>query len=290
MHWPTQSRPTPPAELPFYNLHYLYGCATPSDPTIIWGTEVDAEGLCDYVRLRNQVGEVLISPAHVLLQAVGRALAEFPHLNRRIIRRRLYSFREINVRTISYDTRQNEVEVILVKNADRLSVEQIARGLWKNQRQAAEGLTLAHQDRRLIRRLPHTLLRYGIKAYFWLDRNFRLPSLRLYRINNSPVLVNYLGFAGAPPLRMYKSSCYPDESYHLNVTMGSIERRPVVRGGELCIGQVAPLYVRGDHRITDAYRLAQFAKRLRELLADPAQMEAAPAGPRSVQATVPQAA
>src|SRR5947207_3225956 len=178
MHWPVERQPIPPAELPYFNLHYLYGCSTPSDPTMIWGTEVDADGLTDYIRRRNEASSVLISPAHVLLQAVGRALARFPHLNCRVIRRRIHRFREINVRAITYDPRRREVEIVLLKNAHELSLEQIARLLWKNQRKSAKGDSLEHADLRLIRQVPNFLLRYGLKAFIWAERNLRLPSIR----------------------------------------------------------------------------------------------------------------
>ena len=281
MHWPYERQPIPPGELPFFNLHYLYGCATPSDPTMVWGTEVDAEGITDYVRQCNETGDVLISPAHVLLQAVGRALARCPHLNCRVIRRRIHRFREVNVRAITYDPRRREVEIVLVKNADTLSLEQIARTMWKNQRKAAKGNSLEHGDRRLFRRVPDFVLRWGLKAYIWMERNLRLPSIRLNRLSNAPVVVNYLGFAGAPPMRMYKPSAYPNESSHLSVTMGPIETRPVVRNGELAVGRVAPLFVRGDHRLTDAYLLARFVAALRECLANPAVMDIDPKEPKA---------
>ncbi len=281
MHWPVQRQPIPPSELPYFNLHYLYGCSTPSDPTMVWGTELDADGLIDFVRQRNETGDVLISPAHVLLHAVGRAMARFPHLNCRVIRRRIHRFRETSVRAITYDARRREVEIVLLKHADTLTLEQIARTLWKNQRKTAKADSLEHHDRRVIRRLPDFVLRWGYRAFVWLERNVRLPSIRLNRLSNAPVVVNYLGFTGAPPMRMYKPSAYPNESSHLSVTMGPIEMRPVVRDGKLAVGRVAPLFVRGDHRLTDAYLLARFVGALRDYLMDPTLMESPAGGPTS---------
>ncbi len=162
---------------------------------------------------------------------------------------------------------------MLVKHADTLTLDQIARTLWKNQRKTAKADSLDHRDRRLIRRLPDFILRWGFRAFVWLERNVRLPSIRLNRVSNAPVVVNYLGFSGAPPMRMYKPSAYPNESSHLSVTMGPIETRPVVQNGELAVGRVAPLFVRGDHRLTDAYLLASFVGALREYLANPELME-----------------
>ena len=228
-----------------------------------------------YVRERNRGSKTLISLAHVLVQAVGRALKRHPELNRRIVGRRIYDFRDVNVRMMTYNRQQNEVEVLLIRNVDTLSLERIARILWKNQHRAAGGDTMDHADKAWLRsRFPGPLLGWIVRTYLYLDSQFNLPKVdRIDRIACSPVLVNYLAFSGAPPMRSYKPSNYPHESSTLSVTMGRVERLPVVRDGQVEVGQVAPLYVRADHRIASAYQLAQFTETIRQLLMDPAQME-----------------
>ena len=159
MHWPLAPKPIPASQIPFYNLHYLYGCRPPADPTIVWGTEVPAEQLKQYVRQRNRSSKTLISLAHVLVQAVGRALKHHPELNRRIVGRRIYDFRDVNVRMMTYNRQQNEVEVLLIRNVDTLSLERIARILWKNQHRAASGDTTDHADKAWLRsRFPGPLV------------------------------------------------------------------------------------------------------------------------------------
>ena len=278
MQWPLASKPVSSREIPFYNLHYLYGCRSPADPTIVWGTEVATEAMSQYVRGRNRQGRILISPAHVLVQAVGRALAEHRELNRRIVGRRIYDFRDVNVRMMTYNRQQREVEVLLIRNADTLSLERIARVLWKNQQRAASGSTMDHEDKAwLRRRFPGPLLGWVIRTYLYLDSKFNLPKVdRIDRIACSPVLVNYLAFSGAPPMRAYKPSNYPHDSSTLSVTMGRTETVPVVRENQVTVGRVAPLFVRADHRITSAYGLAQFTATLRRLLTEPAHMESWP--------------
>jgi chloramphenicol O-acetyltransferase len=275
MHWPLARKPRPISETPFYNLHYLYGCDRPADPTMVWGTEVSAEELSRYVRERNRNSKILFSQAHVLVQAVGRALRRHPELNRRIVGHRIYDFRDVNVRMMTYNRRQKEVEVLLIRNVDSLSLERIARILWKNQHRAASGDTLDYLDKAWLRRhFPGPLLGWMVRAYLYLDSKFNLPKIdRIDRIACSPVLVNYLAFSGAPPMRTYKPSNYPHESSTLSVTMGRIEQVPVVKNGQVEVGQVAPLFVRADHRIANAYQLAQFTETVRRLLTNPSGME-----------------
>lgn len=276
MKWPLARKPIPADQIPFYNLHYIYGCRPPADPTIVWGTEVPAEGMKAYVRECNQNSKTLISQAHVLIQAVGRALKKHPELNRRIVGRRIYDFRNVNVRMMTYNRQQKEVEVLLIRNVDSLSLERIARILWKNQHRAAKHDSIDHADKAWLRNsFPGPLLGWIVRSYLYLDSKFSLPKVdRIDRMTCSPVLVNYLAFSGAPPMRAYKPSNFPHESSSLSVTMGRIEKAPIVRDGQVVVGQVAPLFVRADHRIASAYQLAQFTESIRKILMDPQQMEA----------------
>ena len=80
MEWPLRRPPIPVAETPTWSLYYLAACPTPSDPTIVWGTDVPVAGLEAYLKRLNADGDVLILPAHVLVWAVGRCLREHPEI------------------------------------------------------------------------------------------------------------------------------------------------------------------------------------------------------------------
>jgi hypothetical protein len=268
------SKPIDPAKIPFYNLHYLYAGTTPTDPTMVWGTDVDTEALEAHVKRMNRTSSTMVSGAHVLLQAVGRAIARHPQLNRRVVSHRIFAFRDVSIRMMTYNKREGEVDVALIKGADRIGLERIAQLMWKRQCKAIRGTSMDELDKQALRRWPNFLLRRAMRWYFWVDRNFRLPKTgKIDRISGAPVLVNYLGFPGAPPMRAYKPSNHPDESSHLSVTMGRTEPRPVVRNGGVAVRNMAPLFVRADHRIADAYLLAQFVATLAGFLAAPQTME-----------------
>ena len=287
MRWPLTPKPIPANEIPFYNLHYIQGCRRPADPTIVWGTEVPAEAMKDYVRDCNRNSKTLISLAHVLVQSVGRALKKHPEMNRRMVGRRIREFRNVNARMMTYNRHQNDVEVLLIRNVDSLSLERIARILWKNQHRSAKQDSTDHFDKSWLRRyFPGPLLGWVLRSYLYLDSKFSLPKVdRIDRMTCSPVLVNYLAFSGAPPMRTYKPSSYPHESSSLSVTMGRVEKRPVVRNGQIVVGEVAPLFVRADHRIASAYQMAQFAESIRQFLMNPQAMEQPRAEPGQGEVT-----
>jgi hypothetical protein len=277
-----QTWPVPSSEISLFNQQYLtHGSHT--DAAMVWGTDVEAEGLMDYVQRRNRGGKTLTSVAHVLIQAVARSVRQFPALNSRIIRGRIYRFREVNVRMISYDAKHADVNIITIDRADRRSLQEITECVWNTQLEIAAGKDSDRIDKAVLSWGPASARRWTSRVFWWLDRNFRLPRIgRIDRHLNSSVVVNYLGFAKAPPMTMYKPSKFPDESSLLSVTLGRTELLPRVVGGQVVPRPIAPLFVRADHRITDAYVLSQFIVTLRGLLAHPERMEEAPDGSRSI--------
>jgi pyruvate dehydrogenase E2 component (dihydrolipoamide acetyltransferase) len=55
----------------------------------------------------------------------------------------------------------------------------------------------------------------------------------------------------------------------VNLGVGRMERRPVVRGDEIVIRPILPLSASGDHRVLDGDTLAAFVNRVMELLQEP---------------------
>ena len=107
------------------------------------------------------------------------------------------------------------------------------------------------------------LFRLMLRGINWINQPAALWG---HRTSRAGAMVNYLGQRGAPPMRTFKPSRFPSDVATLNVTMG-----PTESGGPN--GPMAPLFVRGDHRVIDAYQLGQFLGDLRRYLMDPALLE-----------------
>ncbi len=276
MKWPLKSSPVPRDQLPLYNLMYLHAPGIENaDSTILWGTEIDATGLQAWLDVCRSDSPVLISTSHVLLQATAQALAQHPHLNRRVVGRRVFAFRNINLRLAFQNPAHGGVDVVLVRSAEKCSLQQIASLVWKTLLLAHRGEANIERDRQRMKSLPSWGFHWLLAFYRWLDRHWALPTVgRLDNLRCSAVLVNDLSFRNAPPMRCYKPTRFPDESISINITLGPMEEKVVVRDGQPVAGTVAPLFVRVDHRIVDAYQLGRFLATLRELLQHPAQMDA----------------
>jgi hypothetical protein len=90
-------------------------------------------------------------------------------------------------------------------------------------------------------------------------------------------LVNDLSFPGAPQMRGYKPSRFPDESDTFNLTLGPVEQKVVARSNQFVEIDVMPLFVRADHRLLDAYQVGRFLAFVRDLLNHPERLDL-PAG------------
>lgn len=275
---PLAEAPIPLEEMPEWNFFYLNTCPPQRDPTIVWGTEVDCGNLQKYLRGLNETSDVLVTPAHVLVTATGRTLAEHPHFNRRILRRRVWDFRSFNVVMPFRSRATGDVNVMFIPDVDQQSPQSIAATAWRNSEVRAgetRGVPLP-----FYLSFPRWLLARLQPMHVWLINsvNLKLHGTN-HRQRGASTMVNYLGHRGLAPLRSFKPSRLPYESVTLTVTMGATEERPVVEKGEVVVRPIAPLFIRADHRIVDATQIGTFAQTLREYLMHPERIAPLPDSP-----------
>ena len=272
---PLKRRPLPWRETPFFNMLYLSarGQGGP-DPTISWTSEIEWEPVQDFIREFNQKHHKLISASHVLTQAVGWAIGQHPHLNRRVVGRRVYQFKKCNVSLTTRIPNDDEVKVIQIQEADKKTVGQIAYIVFKKQLGYIRGSSAECKDLKRLRKVPGWILRWSLRTLDWLDRNIRLPMMgRIDRLRESVVLVNDYSHPRFPTMTSYKPSRLPNESKTISVTLGKAEEKVHWEGDRPVKKLVAPLIVRVDHRVADGVQLAEFIATISDLMANPAQMQ-----------------
>ncbi|HEY4821627.1 MAG TPA: 2-oxo acid dehydrogenase subunit E2, partial [Xanthobacteraceae bacterium] len=132
MKWPLHDRAIPGRQIPLYNRFYLHAPrASHVDPVMVWGTEIDADALTSFLRERNRGGRVLLTTAHALIRATAMALAQFPEMNVRVVGRRVYRFRDVNIRMGFYHRGNREIDLLVVRDANAKSLEQIGQEVWQ---------------------------------------------------------------------------------------------------------------------------------------------------------------
>ena len=273
MKWPLAKRAIPDRQVPLYNRFYLHAAASQVDPILVWGTDVDADALLAFLRERNRNGRVLITAAHALIRATALALEQFPEMNVRVVGHRLYAFRDVNIRMAFFHRRNGDMDLLMISGANLKSLEQIGLEIWQRLLQAGRGEADRDRDLARLRRLPAFWFRQTLRLYSFLDRHMRLPTLgRLDATRASCVTVNDLSFAGAPPMRSYKPTRFPDQADSFNLTLGPPENKVVARADQFVAINVMPLFMRADHRVVDAQQAGRFLAAVSDLLSHPERL------------------
>ena len=116
-----------------------------------------------------------------------------------------------------FHRRNSEMDLLMISNANLKSLEQIGE-VWQRLLQAGRGEGDRDRDLARLRRLPGFWFRQTLRLYGFLDRHVRLPTLgRLDATRASCVTVNDLSFAGAPLMRSYKPTRFPDNADSFNL-------------------------------------------------------------------------
>jgi chloramphenicol O-acetyltransferase len=274
MKWPLVERPIPNDQVPLYNRFYLHASAASQvDPILVWGTEIDADALQAYLHERNRGGRILITAAHALIRATALALEQFPEMNVRLVGRRIYAFRDVNIRMAFFHRRNSEMDLILIEHANIKSVERIGLEIWQRMLQAGRGEGTRDRDLARFRRIPAFWFRQIIRLYGFLDRHLRLPTLgRLDGTRSGCMMLNDLSSPGSPPMRVYKPTRFPDRSDSFNMTLGPMESKVAARSDGFVSINVMPLFLRADHRLVDAQQVGRFLATVRDFLSHPEKL------------------
>ena len=279
MKWPLKPKAVSNADTPFFNQHYLNapGSGAP-DSTIVWTSEFPWQTVQDYIQYYKRKHSRFISTSHLLVQAVGQALAAHPEMNRRVVGRRVYEFKSCNVCLGTRAPGCNEVFVIQVHDVERRPLYQIAYIIMMKQLEFARTDSRSRRDLARFRKIPSWISRWSIRIGDWLDRNFVVPVTgRIDRLRESGVFVNDFSSNRFPLMRSYKPSRQPGENKPISVTIGRPEEKVIWQDGVAAMQKVAPITIRVDHRICDGFQLAQFMKTVVANLANPSAMESQPA-------------
>ena len=280
MKWPLKSKPVANRKTPFFNLLYLSAAGQGGpDSSIVWSSELEWQPIQDHISKFNQTNSRLVSSIHLLAQAVGHALAQHPEINRRVVGRRVYEFENCNVCIAMRVPRNQEINVVQIKQADQKSLHQIGHTVWEKQMEFMHNSSGESRDFKRIRRMPTRLVRMAIRTISFLDSCFRLPVFgRIDRLRESVVLINDFSNSRFPVMRGYKPSRQPGESKPLSVTLGRPEEKVELVDGKPVAKLVAPITVRVDHRICDGFQLANFTGTIIDLLRAPQSMDAGSSG------------
>lgn len=209
-----------------------------------------------------------ITPTHLVMASLGRALAEVPELNCYVRMGRVVLRKDVTVSaTVSIEGR--DMGIVRVRDADRKRVQTICAEM----REAVER-TRARSDQRASQRgglvpiLPWPFRRWAVQLVRWLtlELGLRMPRLGVDIDAFGSVLltnVGSLGIAYGFPALM------PASNLSFVVAMGKVVERPAYINGELVPRKFMPFGATFDHRIVDGAFIGRFQARFEYCLGNP---------------------
>lgn len=237
------------------------------DPSVGGGCSIDATNLLGFIERVNKRSNVKITITHVLVKMVADALREYPELNVKVVGRRIYRLKHVDVRVAInlFPTEEDSPEVLLamIRDADRKQLGEIAEECvtvadWS--RRTGLRKTISGKLLRLTKYLPDPIFNTFTRLGLRIATSGRLPVYGLARDPMGSVALTNVGPFGLPKGvgGVQATGLLPPFGYASLVVALPIEERAIVVDGELKIKPVIPIGAAVDHRAIDGYKVFRY--------------------------------
>jgi pyruvate dehydrogenase E2 component (dihydrolipoamide acetyltransferase) len=244
----------------------------PREPIIHGSLEVDAGPSLQHVaKLREETG-VRVTITHLVAKAVARAVASMPEVNGIVSRGSLRLRPTVDVFIQVALDEGLSLSGALIKEADRKSVEVIARELAaKVEKIRSHTDESLEKTTRMMSVVPAPLLGPLLRMLSWAQYDVGLDLSRM-GIDTDPfgsAMVTNVGMFGLqqgfpPPFPLGRTA--------IVILVGEVTRKPVAVNDEVVVRPTLGLHATLDHRIIDGYHAGVLAASVRESLTKPEVM------------------
>jgi pyruvate/2-oxoglutarate dehydrogenase complex dihydrolipoamide acyltransferase (E2) component len=217
---------------------------------------------------------------HLVTKAVARAVGSLPALNVKIFGRSIYQLDRVDlavpVHLASKATGKDETGLMLLLDADRKSLLQVARETRRGAEQercGATSLSGSAVSRRLAKALPDALVYRGLDLVGRLTSSPWLNTLADDRLAVSSGVTNVGSVVGLPKGARFRaaSATLPTKATHVASIfgIGPIEDAAVVEDGHVVARKVLPIVMIVDHRAIDGVLMGLAASKVASALSNP---------------------
>jgi pyruvate/2-oxoglutarate dehydrogenase complex dihydrolipoamide acyltransferase (E2) component len=243
----------------------------PVDPQIYGTLKLRMEPALAYLdELSRRTGQ-RVTVTHLVVKAVGAALAACPEANVVLRGGRPYRRQNVDVSVlVALGTAAGQdLSAARIANVDTKSPAQIAQELAGAARGIRAGTDRGLESaRRTMQRVPLRLMRWVLRLVTFLSYTLNLD-LRRLGIPRDPfggAVVSSLGSLGL------ENAFIPLVGYSrapIVIAAGAITDEPVVDGGRVVPGKVMRLNATFDHRVIDGSHAAVLAAAMRQVIERP---------------------
>lgn len=223
-------------------------------PYLLGLVEIDVTDARRCVREQRRTGRPVTFQA-LVLKSLALALAESPELNAIPTRRALYVFRDVDI-NLPLELEVDGIRFprqVVVRRANEKSVDEITDAAGRFAASGDTGVEDARAQRllRTMSLVPRGVRRAAIRA-------LAADPLRVKRSYGTIHFTTVSGYATAPG---FVIPCLV-RGNALDVTCGSVVRRPVARDGAVEVREVLSVTLMFHHQVVDGVPAARFTRRL----------------------------
>lgn len=240
----------------------------PTDSKLFGSVEMDITDLEVYITEKRKNG-VKATLTHFFILAAARALKEeVPEMNTYIKRGNVVLRDHIDV-MVSVLLRDSKMGSILVKDADKLTLEELIKEMNEQvqlSRQGSENKTMQMKDK--MARIPWPLRGwiFSLLKTITFSWGFSFPSLGLSANSFGSFVVSNIGSVG---LDMGYPALFPSSNVSFVLVLGGVNRKPAVVGDQILPRTILSLGAALDHRVVDASHGGLLFRYLKKIVKNP---------------------
>ncbi|GLD99516.1 hypothetical protein PINS_up008242 [Pythium insidiosum] len=247
----------------------------PPDSGVILGTlTLDMTKTKKYIDEKRKLSGEHITITHIVLRALGAALANAPSVNGHIVFGNYYPAPTVDVSCLVAIGGGKDLGVCRLPSVDKMSLKDVCHRLRGDATKLRSGKDKEQEDRnKLMSLLPTYVIRPILNLVGWLGGclGLRIKAVGVEPYMFGSCLVTSVGMMGLE-LAFAPLSAYTQTP--MLITVGAIKDAPVVEDGKIVIRPMLTLTTTIDHRYVDGSQAARMGHTLKKFIEDPEQMEA----------------
>lgn len=251
----------------------------PRDPSVFGFVEFDVTKVLEHLKTQSQHSKIKLTLSHHIAFIVSRAISKNSFLNRYTVAHRIYERDDVDVffqtwipSQTSTDVDQGELSGIVVRQADKKSLIEIAKNFEGQVRDAKENRKhhLSHALM-MMKFLPVPLVRFVLFATQYLEGRFGMSFNWVGRPANAfgSVMISNVGPLG---LDMGVAALVPFANVPLLLAIGAYTDRPWNVDGRVEIRPVIRIGVTFDHRVFDGAHMMVLNEALKKGFENPSEL------------------
>ncbi|HXC50722.1 MAG TPA: 2-oxo acid dehydrogenase subunit E2 [Candidatus Limnocylindrales bacterium] len=241
----------------------------PTDPTVYGVLEVDMRKTLSWLAEINAIPGSRVTPTHLVIKAIAKALAETPAANAMIALGRVYIRDSVDIYCQVATDGGRDLSGVKVRHADRKSPAEIAEELAYSVAAVRSGRDRGSEaTKKSLSRMPDFLLRplLRLTSFLTFDLQLDLSAIGIaYDQFGGAMVSNVGGFGlgnGLAPL-------VPISRSPIVLLVGEIRERPLAENGQVIAAPMVNIGATFDHRLIDGYQASVMARTVIESVRDP---------------------